>query len=198
MKYQNRQSGFTLIEILVSSFILILVVVAASQMYITASAAQRRAHGKQNALDSSRYALEYMARSIRQSRIPSDAFDVNNQVYMIHQDDEKCRIGGQNAPCRVYFRRTSAGRIQEAIVQEDNANPSGFQNITGFGASSGDTANVIVESLLFTGSGQDSGVHPKVTISMTVRPDLQRPTEETRVRIQTTISSRDPRWLSTQ
>jgi len=187
MRLYKEKSGFTLIEILVSSFILILVVVAASQMYVTASSAQRRAYGKQNALDSSRYALEYMGRAIRQSTIPPDAFNVNNQIELHHPDATKCP--GGNAPCSVYYRINS-GRIQESLVALNNS-PTNWQNIT-------EITSVQVVTLRFTGSAQDSGVQPKVTVAMTIRPALQNPNEESLVRIQTTITSRDPRWLSTQ
>jgi len=63
--------GFTLMELLVSVTIFAVVVTIASSIFISTIGSQRKAFGQQNILDSSRFALESMARAIRQSDVIS-------------------------------------------------------------------------------------------------------------------------------
>jgi len=172
MRKRNSQSGFTLIEILVSASILVIVVLTATSMYVTALSAQRRAYGKQNALDSSRYALEIMGRAIRQSKIITIS-----PTSLTIEHPTKC----STPPCTVTYSRNSGGKLQEQSAGSTNP-------IT--------AANVFVESITFSGVEyelQDTdGLHAKVTISLVVRSELTKDTEESRVRLQTTITSRYP------
>lgn len=68
-------------ELLVSVTIFAIVITIASSIYITTIGSQRRAFGRQNVLDSSRFALESMARAIRQSDVVSataNTLDINH------------------------------------------------------------------------------------------------------------------------
>lgn len=67
----KRQGGFTLIEMLVATGIFVLVITLVSTIFVSTIGNQRRAFGLQDVLDSSRFALEAVARSIRQSDITS-------------------------------------------------------------------------------------------------------------------------------
>ncbi len=66
-----NKKGFTLVEVMVASGIFALIVVVVASIYVTVISSQRRTFAVQDALDSSRFALESMARSIRQSSVSS-------------------------------------------------------------------------------------------------------------------------------
>lgn len=70
-RLSSKGGGFTLIEMLVASGIFALVITLVSTIFVGAIGNQRRAFGLQDVLDSSRFAIEVMARSIRQSSITS-------------------------------------------------------------------------------------------------------------------------------
>lgn len=60
-----------MMELLVTMAVFTIVVTIVSDVYLTTFGSQRRAFGQQSVLESSRFALEAMARSIRQSTVVS-------------------------------------------------------------------------------------------------------------------------------
>jgi Tfp pilus assembly protein PilE len=156
----KHRAGFTLIELLVAVGVFILVVIIVSTIYTSTIGSQRRAFGKQDILDSSRYALETMARAIRQSTVDSVS---------------ATRLELENHPRKGDITyRLNNGRILE----------NGDQ-IT--------ANNVTVESLEFIGQGIGTGdLHQsRVTIVMAVRSEREKPSEETLIYIQTTVTPRE-------
>lgn|SRR3989344_4487552 len=63
--------GFTLAELMVALGAFVILITAVTSIYLTAIEQQRRAFGRQNVLDNSRFVLEKMSRAVRESEIVS-------------------------------------------------------------------------------------------------------------------------------
>ena len=72
-RLRSDQSGFTLLELLLTSFLFVLLLLAISGIYMSFSRVQARANASQKLLNDSQYVLELMAREIRNDVI----FDFN-------------------------------------------------------------------------------------------------------------------------
>jgi prepilin-type N-terminal cleavage/methylation domain-containing protein len=67
----TKNKGFTLMELLVAVAIFSVTITIVSDIYLSTVGSQRKSFGQQDVLDSSRFAIESMARAIRQSTIVS-------------------------------------------------------------------------------------------------------------------------------
>ena len=157
--------GFTIPELLVAMGIFVVILTVVSSVYVTSISSQRRGFGKQNVLDSSRFALETMARAVRQSTIlaisnDGDTMDLAHAV----RGDITYSLSGQ--------------RVTESVAGGQ------AQNLT--------ADNVVVESLIFRGQGLggNDSEQPRVTIQMVVRSATGKSSEQSTIRLQTTITPR--------
>jgi prepilin-type N-terminal cleavage/methylation domain-containing protein len=79
-KFVENNNGFTLIEILISLSIFSLLVFAVSTIYVAFNNSQIRTSASQQLLNDSQYAIELMAREIRQSSIVNYLPDCNSLI----------------------------------------------------------------------------------------------------------------------
>jgi prepilin-type N-terminal cleavage/methylation domain-containing protein len=162
---RRDSSGFTLIELLIAMGIFITVVTLVSSIYITTVSSQRRGFGKQNVLDSSRFALEAMARAVRQSTIVVSETDADT-LSLVHA------VRGD------LIYELASGRITEEV----EGGPA--QNLT--------ADDVVVQTLIFRGQGLGSNdsEQPRITIQMVVRSSTAKVSEQSSIRLQTTVTPR--------
>ena len=74
-RYENKEHGFTLVELLVAMAAFGLIVVAITGIFIAATKTQMKAFALQNAQESGRYLLETMTKEIRMSQIEWEEID---------------------------------------------------------------------------------------------------------------------------
>ena len=159
-----NKRGFTIIEVLVATGLFSIILLVVVGIYITTISAQRRTFGTQNVLDSSRFALETMARAIRQSSVTSAG-------------GSTLELSGH--PDKGNITYTLNGEAIEESVNGASANP-----IT--------SDDVVVETLIFDpqGTGTNDGEQPRITIFMEVRSKNVKAEEEHLIPIQTTVTPR--------
>ena len=120
------KKGFTIPELLVAMGIFVVILTMVSSVYVTSISSQRRGFGKQNVLDSSRFALEAMARAIRQSTVSASESDADTLVL-------------DHAVRGELIYELSGGRVTEEVAG------GAAQNLT--------ADDVTVETLIFLGRG---------------------------------------------
>lgn len=157
-----ERKGFTLVEVLVATGVLVFVITIVVGIYVTTVAAQNRTFARQAALDSSRFALESIARSIRQSNI--DAAGTSAQQLALTDHPTKGSV----------TYTLSDGRLTE------NGDSITASNVAV------DTLSFTVDGITDGDNEQ-----PRVTILMEVRSTNARENEQATIPIQTTITPRN-------
>ena len=160
-----RESGYTLIELMVSIGVFSIVVAMTSAMFVTSLKGQEKAYTSQNVSDSARYAMEMISREIRMgTSFSSSADSIQFTSTMPHRD-------GQT----VNFELIS-GQI---MFDDDTTDAVLAASIT-----SSDTS---VSSLSFL---LDIGDHERITIVMRIESVGTREDVKTTMNLQTTVSPR--------
>ncbi|MEK7638175.1 MAG: prepilin-type N-terminal cleavage/methylation domain-containing protein [Patescibacteria group bacterium] len=168
--HQNKQSGFSLIELLVAASIFAFVVTGVSGLFLQALDMQRRASGIQKIQENALYVLESITREVRVSTI----------------------TGGDTSCNPVDPQTTNKLVIQHPVngtVSYEYSRPSATGIITRNGEQI-TSADVDISSFAFcvSGSGTD-GQQTRVTIPITLQTTAGRSVNS--VSLQTTIISRD-------
>ena len=163
----NRESGFTVVEVLVTSLIFSIIAMAVSAIFIETLSLQRRASASQKIQDNALFVLESMSRDIRVSVIAN-------------QESPGCAANTLtiNHPSKgdVVFRMNNG-----AIEKSQAGGP--------FVAISGSDVRFSRFNFCITGSLPNDNKTPKAAILTTVENVSGR--EVLEVNLQTTISSRD-------
>ena len=204
LKIINNQKGLTLIELLVAVFIFSLLSTVIAGIYVSFSNAQARTKVAQALLNDAQFALEGIAREIRNSRVLYAEGEYNcgdveldigpplimatSCIYLQKEDGEYVGFGGStDADLLTYMRRdseTGEWSIHDFIFWDH------FQNIN-----LDDVQFVIIPAipvLADSGPFEEGGTnkHPSVTIKLTVSTDSTRNIEQVTYNLQTTVSPR--------
>ena len=136
---KNNNSGFTLIEMLIAISIFALVLIVATNIYITINNSQRKVVTMQKIQDDTRFLFEAMAQEIRLGSINYDFYEINS-IYL-HPDrggkDNYILAINSQAGDEIFFRRSGSGsgnKVQYCAV--NNLNDCDFtidslwQNVT--------------------------------------------------------------------
>jgi len=168
-KSVKRQSGFTIVEVLVSSVIFSIIAMAVSSIFVQTLGLQRRGAAAQKIQDNALFVLESMSRDIRVSDIANQesANCTATTLTITHPDPAKGTI--------IY-------RLNGDVVEKS-------QNGGSYVAISGSDVSFTRFNFCITGSLQNDNKTPRIAILSTVQNKSGR--EILKVNLQTTVSSRD-------
>ncbi len=178
IKKRIQNKGFTLVELLVSISVFSLIVSAMSGAFISTIRAQRKSVAFQQLLEQTSYVEEYMSRSIRMGKKDiSGACISAKSNYEITRDDKGIKFLNYNKDCQEFY--VSDSQLWENKNGVDLALTS---------------SNLIVESINIelSGNSQADNFQPRVTIFLKVKGAGSKPEEQPEIKIQTTISQRNP------
>lgn len=196
---QKNGAGFTLIELLLSVFIFALLVLAISGVYLAFSKSQSRTKASQQLLNDTQYALEVMAREIRNDSLfdyePTQA-DCNAILGTAYDD---CilleRADGQLvafALNNIYYKLTYI--LPDCNDDYSICNLPSYKNTTDLLSTDINSARVLDLAFYIEPSSDPyvSAINqqPKVTIRLKVEYNSLRVPEQVTHLLQTTISSR--------
>lgn len=179
----SNKKGFTLMEITIAASIFAVVVLIAADMFKLIMDGQRNVLAAKNTQESMRYALEVISREIRMAQkdvggagqCPNVA---NGKVYDYNNNDHSLNFKNTYGECVIYSQVNNS-RFQ--IKRDDGINPASQGYIT--------PDNIIISNLQFT-VNDTSPNQPKVTIEMDVEFKTDKATDKSKMKLQTTISSR--------
>lgn len=177
MTHPTKQSGFSLIELLVAALIFTFVVMGVSQLFSSALNIQRRASGFQRIQENALFVLESIARAVRVSAVTSGT-DCGSGI-----DDADTLVIDHPVYGTVTYTylKTTGGRGYLTRFAEDIGEE---ETIT--------TEDIDVTKFAFCviGAGPDDQ-QARITIPMTLRAVAAQPNAQVEVSTQTTIVSRD-------
>ncbi|MBT6691133.1 prepilin-type N-terminal cleavage/methylation domain-containing protein [Candidatus Parcubacteria bacterium] len=191
---KSSQSGFTLLELLISTFIFVLLMFAISGIYVSFSRLQARTNASQRMLNDAQYVLEIMAREIRNSVIfdfsPSTSACVDlvgvgydNCILLLNENEQLVAFASVSNDLR-YVTLDCNSAYDSCTISDYIALAAAGLN------------KVSVEDLAFviTPSSDpyvgNSDTQPRVTIKMHTKFEGDREAELINHYLQTTISSR--------
>ncbi len=183
--YKKYSQGFTLMELVVSIAVFSILIMVIIGVYVAFSNNQLRAQSGQKVLNDGQYALEVMAREIRNNAVyypaspacPQDQFsnDFDYCLRLQRQDGAIFAFAGHDDSTEIYYavydgatwELTELINMHKIVEIDFIVEPSSNPYLDG-------------------GPNQQ----PKVTIRSIVQPDTQRDIERSTFHLQTTISSR--------
>ncbi|MBU1202890.1 prepilin-type N-terminal cleavage/methylation domain-containing protein [Patescibacteria group bacterium] len=211
-KIKSQNSGFTLLELLISVSVFSLLVLVIAMIYASFNNSQLHTRASQQLLNNSQYALEVMAREIRKDKI------VNFNITDVWCDTMLSNGLGLFSDC-IFLEREDGQTVVFALYKVDTLNPTVLNlryilldcddDYTSCDTSwsstnnnsavflSGKLNNVNVSALDFIinpstdpyiAGGED--LQPKVTIRLETEFYSTVPNEQVSQTLQTTISSR--------
>lgn len=177
MTHQEKQSGFSLVELLVAALIFTFVVMGVSQLFSSALNIQRRASGFQRIQENALFVLESVARAVRVSSVTSGA---------------DCSSGISGADTLV-IEHPEYGTV--TYTYQTTAEGRGY--MTRFADDVGEEETITTEDIDVTrlafcviGAGPDDQ-QARITIPITLKAVSSQPNAQVEVSMQTTIVSRD-------
>ncbi|MCX6759704.1 MAG: type II secretion system protein [Candidatus Nealsonbacteria bacterium] len=185
-----RKNAFTLIEIMVAVAIFAILLTTFTGFFLSAVQAQRKALASQELIDNVSYNLEYMSRAIRMARkdMAGSCLTTVGAKYNYETNAERNRITFLNYQdkCQEFF--LDGNQLKER--KSTNNSAASFEaplSLT--------PLNLEVISFLLGPSdswGQEQKTQPRVTFSLEIRGKGQKPELQPLIKIQTTISQRNP------
>ena len=184
MYHRTRQlqnaRGFTLIEILVSTFVFLLVITTVSVVFSSEILAYRSAKAIQRDLENAQFAINLIAKTLRTSTIISESLS-RVHVYDFSQ-----------AECIEFRFQNDAVETRATAVTNGDFTTNGCGVAPNGNWASLTTGVVEGEFAVLPSSETPSKVIGQATISMTIYPPGgSSAPEDDKVRIQTTVSLRD-------
>ena len=181
---KRKDSGFTLIEVVVALFIFSLIGGTALNLLVSGIAAQRSSVAGQTLIDQTSFVAEYMSRALRQAGkdLTSSGQCIprgwNYQIITA----TTIRFLDRDNKCRDFFFSTASSQVYQIIsANHQVSSPRSEQPLT--------SNNVDVQALTFSAQGENNqtdNLQPRVTFSLQVRAHGEKPS----VFFQTTISQR--------
>ena len=167
LNFKKSQEGFTIVEVIVTSFVFSIIALAVSAIFVQTLSLQRRASTSQKIQDNAIFVLESMSRDIRVSRVVDQESPncTANTLTIIHP------VKGD-----VVFRLNNG-----AIEKSQAGGP--------FVAISGSDVRFTRFNFCVTGSTFTDNRTPRIAILTTIENVSGR--EVLEVNLQTTVSSRD-------
>lgn len=179
-KSKDTEKGFSLVEMLVSTFVFSIMIGTIAGLFISGVQGQRSILAQQKVIDEASYIMEYMSRALRMGEKNGNSF---------------CGGSGDN------YSPSGDSMTFRNVLEEDS---SGDPECQTFSLSGGklmrqvdgiDVAltsdKIEVVDLNFVVSGDILGEQPMVTISMQVKGVGARPEQQKIINLQTTVSQRN-------
>ncbi len=190
IKKRIQNKGFTLVELLVSISVFSLIVSAMSGAFVSTIRAQRKSVAFQQLLEQTSYLEEYMSRAIRMARkdLSGDCLITAGakQNFETNLDRNRIRFLNYQGICQEFFLDVNQIKERKSI----DGTAANFQ--TPLPLTSG---NLQVESFKIGPSDswdQDDNEQPRVTLFLYIKGAGLKPEEQPEIKIQTTISQRNP------
>ena len=171
--------GFTLIELLVAMTIFLIVIGAATSIFISALKGQRKALVTQEILNQTSYSLEYMSRAIRMAQKEVSApscLSQNGLNFELTHGGKGIKFRNYGGICQEFF--LEGGQLKQF-------KSGAVENLTS------DNFEITSFNLNLLGASELNDIQPRVTIALTIKSKGQKPEEKTEMKIQTTISQRN-------
>lgn len=174
-----KNKGFTLVEMLVAVTVFILIVTAASGIFVSSLKAQRKSLASQQLLDQTSYIAEYMSRAIRMAKK-----DVAGECITAKLNYEKTRSGkglkfkNYQDICQEFFWDTATNQLKEIKGGQENFLTS-------------HSLQILALNIKLAGESQNDDAQPRVTIFLDIKGKGEKPEMQPEIRIQTTISQRN-------
>jgi prepilin-type N-terminal cleavage/methylation domain-containing protein len=183
MKKTNNKKGFTLIEVIIATFIFALIMVAVAMTFSSLFGGYKGAKSIQKNLENAQYGMSLMARSLRTSSVvvPNAARTVT-LIKFYNYSERRC-VGYRflNNAMQIAFVADPGDSAPDKKVWCSGASLGSYSNVT--------TANI--NSMSFYVVPSSSSVVGKVTISMEVCATTACGSKDDKARIQSTVSLRD-------
>lgn len=169
IKNAKNNSGFTLVEMLVSVTIFILTITAISTLFVYAIRAQRMNLAYQELLSETSYAMEYMSRAIRMAKKDEDGSCITVAINLNYYLDGQCLIfenykGECQKFCLEGIRLKEEKNGVSAYLTSPNLEVLSF-NVNLSGESSSDDQQPLVEIFLEIEGRENSRIQIQTSIS---------------------------------
>lgn len=176
----QKNKGFTLVEILVSVAIFSSVVVVATNIFTISIAAQRKILAQQEITDQVSYAVEYIGRAIRMAQKETSGACLSSigSNYQLTYSGNGIKFNTSNGNCWEFWLDT--GNSQLMVKQGSISFPLSSPKI-----------KVTSFKVQLAGEGQGDNIQPKVTLFLTVKGGGDKPEAQPEIEIQTTVSQRN-------
>ncbi len=178
---KNRNTGFTLVELIVSLGLFTVVVMIATGAMLSLSDTNRKVRTMRIAMDNLNLALESMSREIRMGSV----YTCNPSLPMVLASGGvgvDCVSGDTSLAFLSQDNDTMVYSLINSVVQRSKDGGSSFSDMT--------AANITIDELNFYVLGAGSGTeHPHIIISLAGTVSDK---SSTSFRIQTTVTQRQP------
>ena len=173
---RRSAAGFTLLESMVAVAIFALLIVSATDVFMSIIRSQRNTLSSKNAQESVSYALEVMAKELRMAKIDDGTCGAAQQIYAVDESGERVRFRNYQDVCVTYELDETTGRLK--IWRGENH----WAYMT--------PANINISQLNFFASHLDvANEQPLITIRFDLSY-LNSETGQQSLQIQTSVSSR--------
>ncbi|HNW55662.1 MAG TPA: type II secretion system protein [bacterium] len=108
---QQNKKAFTLIETMVSVAIFAILIVSATNIFLSIIRSQRNTLSAKNAQESISYVLESMAKEIRMAKIDDGSCITAGKVYQVENDGKKMKFRNYQNICVTYELEESSQRM---------------------------------------------------------------------------------------
>jgi len=180
--FKNTQKSFILMEMLVAIAMFMIVIVAITNLSVSAIRSQKLILTSQELFNQSSYALEYIGRALRMAQRDSSGSCISaNSNYENPSGGSSIRFLNHNGKCQEFY--LEAGKLKEGkstTAAATFANPADL------------TSNHLkINSIDFHLSGQGWGddLQPRVTIMLNI--ETRKIVDPPQFKIQTSISQRN-------
>lgn len=180
------QSGFTLLEIIVSIAIFTVLIILTTSIFQSINEGQRSTLAGQNTQESMRFALEVMSKEMRTSMKADTACGgaTNNKVFNTNNDQDQLFFLNKNNECTIYYLDDVNHRLM--INRDDGIGAPDIYPVT--------PDEVVVSDLKFyikdDAVPDFHSVQPRVTMKLKVQMDTISELHKNEIDLQTTVSSR--------
>ncbi len=166
-------AGFTLIESMVAVAIFALLIVSATDIFLSIIRSQRNTLSSKNAQESVSYALEVMTKELRMAKIDDGTCGAAESVYAVTEDGEQIKFRNYQDVCVTYSLEQGRLKIRrnnkEAYMTPDN---------------------IVISRLNFQANNLDIiNQQPLITIRFVLNY-LNTETGQQSLQVQTSVSSR--------
>ncbi len=169
---KQKTKGFTLVELLVGVAIFALIGGIVSGILVSGLRAQRKSLSYQELLDQTSYLMEYISRSVRMAKKDTDGSCVEKNLNY-QKTSAGIKFKNYQSVCQEFY--LSGNQLKENKAGNVYDLTSNDLQVTFFNIGPSDTW------------GQDDNFQPRVTLLLAIQGE-----EQSKIKIQTTISQRNP------
>lgn len=170
---KRSAGGFTLIESMIAVAIFALLIVSATDIFLSIIRSQRNTLSSKNAQESVSYALEVMTKELRMAKIDDGNCGASKNIYAVNSSGEQIKFRNYQGVCVTYSLENDRLKIKR-----------------GEGSAYMTPANITISQLNFQASNLDVATEqPLITIRF-VLSYLNTETGQQSLQVQTSVSSR--------